>query len=239
MGGVTHTDIAAYVLGVLDEEENAVFEAHLLECPHCQLDLLEFYDLPEILADIRQYWPEPPMAAPTELSRLLDEVAVARRRRRTIVLLAAAAAVLLIVAGPLVTLGLLGSTNQIDGSASPQAAVSAPGQAGSENTQSISSTGPNGSVQAQVVVHGTAWGSEMSVEISGLTPPVTCQLYVISWTGEASLVTSWTIPAQSDLPGSVLQTHRISGGSSLQPADIQKFEIRGGDGAVLATIPHW
>src|SRR4051812_48266108 len=122
MGGVTHTDVAAYVLGVLDDSENEVFEAHLLDCPHCQLDLLEMYELPEILDEIRRYWPEPPIPAPRKLGPLLDEVAKARRRRRLIGRLAAVAAALLIIAGPLVTLALLPG-DPPGGGATPQVAA--------------------------------------------------------------------------------------------------------------------
>ena len=49
MAGSAHTDVAAYVLGVLSEAENTQFEAHLMNCPHCQLDLIELYQLPDVL----------------------------------------------------------------------------------------------------------------------------------------------------------------------------------------------
>ena len=36
-----HVDVAAYVLGALDESDNAAFERHLATCPRCQSELDE------------------------------------------------------------------------------------------------------------------------------------------------------------------------------------------------------
>lgn len=241
VGGVTHTDVAAYVLGVLDETENTVFEAHLLECPHCQFDLLEFYDLPEILDEIRQYWPAPPMPAPHELGKLLDEVAGARCRRRLLVRMAAAAAALIIVVGPLVAMVLVPSRT-VEGSASPQAAVSTeiPWGSGASTAAGdpISGTEPGSPVQATVFVHGTNLGSDITLELVGVTGPRRCQLFAISWTGEAQAVTGWTVPGGNGAAGSIPQTLRVSGSTGFVPDQIQKFEVRADDGTVLASVKH-
>jgi hypothetical protein len=242
VGGVTHTDVAAYVLGVLDKGENSAFEAHLLECPHCQFDLLEFYDLPEILDEIRQYWPAPPMPVPRELVTLLDQVAVRRRRRRLLTRVASVAAAVLIAAGPPITLALLPSPT-VEGSASPQAAAPA-GEVWrtgvSTNTVSpASGTAGSGTqgvqgVQATVVVHPTSWGSDITLELAGVPGPKQCQLFAISWTGEAQVVSTWMAPAPED-PAHPL---RVSGGTAFAPDQIQKFEVRGDDGTVVTTIAH-
>ncbi|MFF1615173.1 zf-HC2 domain-containing protein, partial [Amycolatopsis sp. NPDC058278] len=115
MAGSAHTDVAAYVLGVLSEAENTQFEAHLMNCPHCQLDLIELYQLPDVLDLVKRSWPEPPMPAPSPrtlspgprvLRGLMEEAAVKRRRRRRIGILAGAAAAAAVIAGPLVTLAV-------------------------------------------------------------------------------------------------------------------------------------
>lgn len=234
MGGVTHTDVAAYVLGVLDEGENSAFEAHLLECPHCQFDLLEFYDLPEILDEIRQHWPAPPMPVPRELGRLLDQVALRRRRRRLLTRVAGVAAALLIAAGPPITLALLPSPS-VEGSASPQAAAPAGqvwGSGGTTNSASPANGTAGKGVQATVVVHATTWGSDITLDLSGVPGPKRCQLFAISWTGEAQVVSTWMTPEDSAHP------LRVSGGTAFAPDQIQKFEVRGDDGAVVTTVAH-
>ena len=42
-----HIDVAAYVLGVLDEDEVDAFENHLAQCRRCALDLRDFAELLE------------------------------------------------------------------------------------------------------------------------------------------------------------------------------------------------
>ncbi|SEP35232.1 anti-sigma factor family protein [Amycolatopsis saalfeldensis] len=109
--GAGHTDIAAYVLGVLGEAESARFEEHLMGCPDCQLDLVELYRLPDVLDLVKKNWPDPPAPvpggrAPAPGPRVLRGLmAEAKRKyRRRVALLAAAAA--LVVAGPVVTLAV-------------------------------------------------------------------------------------------------------------------------------------
>ena len=48
-----HVDVAAYVLGALDESENALFERHLATCPRCQAELDELSGLPSLLDQVR------------------------------------------------------------------------------------------------------------------------------------------------------------------------------------------
>ncbi|HEY2058355.1 MAG TPA: zf-HC2 domain-containing protein [Amycolatopsis sp.] len=109
--GAAHTDIAAYVLGVLGEADSARFEEHLMGCPDCQLDLVELHRLPDVLDLVKKNWPDPPVPAPgggalAPGPRVLRTLmAEAKRKRRHRVALLAAAAVL-VVAGPVVTLAV-------------------------------------------------------------------------------------------------------------------------------------
>jgi hypothetical protein len=48
-----HVDVAAYVLGALDESDNALFERHLATCPRCQAELDELSGLPSLLDQVR------------------------------------------------------------------------------------------------------------------------------------------------------------------------------------------
>lgn len=48
-----HVDVAAYVLGALDDSDNAGFERHLATCPRCQAELDELSGLPSLLDQVR------------------------------------------------------------------------------------------------------------------------------------------------------------------------------------------
>ncbi|GAA1734073.1 zf-HC2 domain-containing protein [Nonomuraea wenchangensis] len=48
-----HDEVAAYVLGVLDEEEHEAFERHLDECEQCRRELVELVELPEQLDELK------------------------------------------------------------------------------------------------------------------------------------------------------------------------------------------
>jgi hypothetical protein len=48
-----HVDVAAYVLGALDDTDNAAFERHLATCPRCQAELDELSGLPSLLDQVR------------------------------------------------------------------------------------------------------------------------------------------------------------------------------------------
>ncbi|MCK2221125.1 zf-HC2 domain-containing protein [Actinomadura sp. ATCC 31491] len=61
-----HDGVAAYVLGVLDDEENEAFERHLDTCEQCQRELVELVELPDEL-DVLKNTPsasddDPPMS---------------------------------------------------------------------------------------------------------------------------------------------------------------------------------
>jgi len=81
-------DAAPYVLGALSEQDRLTFEAHLADCPACAAEVLEFSDLPGLLAQLPADDPaltmtdeqlEPPA---TLLPALLFSVRRERRQRR-------------------------------------------------------------------------------------------------------------------------------------------------------------
>jgi anti-sigma factor RsiW len=48
-----HDGVAAYALGVLDEEEHEAFERHLDVCARCQAELVELAGVPERLDELK------------------------------------------------------------------------------------------------------------------------------------------------------------------------------------------
>ncbi len=259
MAASAHTDVAAYVLGVLSEAENSQFEAHLMNCPHCQLDLIELYQLPDVLDLVKRSWPEPPMPAPSPrtlapgprvLRGLMEEATVKRRRRKRLGLLAGAAAAALVVAGPLVTLAVRPAD------AVPPASLSAPSTKQAPATSVLATSVPppaSGAVQpgggqtygrgsggsavnALVTVSPVEWGSRVDLELRGIVGPVKCQLVAISTAGGERVVSSWAVPPKGfGIPGSP-EPLRLQGTISLAMDQIGRFEVRGDDGSVLVSV---
>ncbi|QRP43982.1 zf-HC2 domain-containing protein [Amycolatopsis sp. FDAARGOS 1241] len=247
MAGSAHTDLAAYVLGVLDEADNTRFEQHLLDCPHCQLDLVELYQLPDVLDLVKKNWPDPPVPVtpgrtlapgPRVLRALMAEATVKRKRRRRVGLLAAAAAAALVVAGPLVTLAVRPAD-----AAGPSVSLAAPTSVPPAPPSSLSAPGGGKSagqgaaaLAAHVTVTPEEWGSAVELELTGVAGPVSCQLLAISRAGDIRTVTGWSVPAKGyGVPGSP-DPLRVTGGTSLPADQITRFEVRADDGSLLVVV---
>ncbi|SDW58664.1 Putative zinc-finger [Amycolatopsis xylanica] len=245
MGGTTHTDVAAYVLGLLSEKENAAFEEHLLDCPNCQLDLLELHHLPDVLDRVKATWPRPPVPepAPRVLGALLEEAAATRRKRRRSRQLAVAAAVALIIAGPVVTLTFF-TPSSVDGTtlvapieSPPAAPSSAKPPAPGSGSSSFGWSDAGSAVGAEVVVQGREWGSTVDLELRGIVGPKRCQLLAIARSGGAPwVVTTWTVPVKGYGVDGSPDPLRVTGSTALSPGEIERFEIRGENGQLLASI---
>ncbi|WP_329049637.1 zf-HC2 domain-containing protein [Amycolatopsis sp. NBC_01488] len=259
MAGSAHTDVAAYVLGVLSEAESTQFEAHLMNCPHCQLDLIELYQLPDVLDMVKRSWPEPPMPAPSPrtlapgprvLRGLMEEAAVKRRRRKRIGILAGAAAAAAVIAGPLVTLAVRPAdavppaslsapsgkqaVTSVAATSVPAPSTGAPSQPGSGQTYGRGSGGS--AVSAVVRVSPVEWGSRVDLELRGIVGPLKCQLFAVSTTGDDRVVSGWSVPPKGfGIPGSP-DPLRLQGSVSLAMDQIARFEVRGDDGTVLVVV---
>ncbi|MGN9788432.1 zf-HC2 domain-containing protein [Nonomuraea sp. ZG12] len=48
-----HEEVAAYVLGVLDEDDNEAFERHLDTCTACQAELKRLVEVPDQLDELK------------------------------------------------------------------------------------------------------------------------------------------------------------------------------------------
>ncbi|WP_433373672.1 zf-HC2 domain-containing protein [Streptosporangium sp. CA-115845] len=49
-----HHDVAAYALGVLDEEDHEAFQRHLMTCEECRIELREPSEVPGFLDVVRR-----------------------------------------------------------------------------------------------------------------------------------------------------------------------------------------
>ncbi|MEV4312773.1 zf-HC2 domain-containing protein [Actinocrispum sp. NPDC049592] len=236
-----HVDIAAYILGALDEPDNAAFEEHLLDCPRCQLDLVELQDVPDLLDTVKHDAPAllVPVPGPRVLSSLLEEASRSRLQRRRRQWFAAAAAAALIIAAPLATIVI---TQAGGGSpvASPQLNVkidsetvppSSAAPTGQPRTLDGPAKGMGGELDANVTMLAQDWGTQIDMELRGAAGPRLCELVAVSKKGEARTVTSWSVPA-----GGRNEPLKLSGGAPFQPSEISRLEIRADNGDILLTL---
>ncbi|MDY0813679.1 hypothetical protein [Kitasatospora purpeofusca] len=72
------------------------------------------------------------------------------------------------------------------------------------------------------------WGSRVTLELSGVPGPITCDLIAVSDAGVRQTVTTWSVPA----------TVHSTGGTALPPATIDHFEVRTLDTDNRHPPPH-
>jgi hypothetical protein len=232
-----------------------------MNCPHCQLDLIELYQLPDVLDLVKRSWPEPPMPAPGPrtlapgprvLRGLMEEATVKRRRRKRLVIIAGAAAAALVVAGPLVTLAVRPAdavppaslaapsgkqpppVTSVPATSTAPPPAGAPAQPGGGQTYGRGSGGS--AVSALVTVSPVEWGSRVDLELRGIVGPLKCQLVAVSTAGDERVVSSWVVPSKGfGIPGSS-EPLRLQGSISMVMDQIARFEVRGDDGTVLVVV---
>ncbi|WP_327676017.1 anti-sigma factor family protein [Kitasatospora sp. NBC_00458] len=220
-----HLDAGAYVLGALDPPRRAAFEAHLAEgCPQCAEQLEQLGPVEALLAGYAAAVPasDPlPRPDPAMLDRLVAEVAAGRRRGRVRRLVLVAVAAVLAVGGPAVTAAVV-------------TADSTPGVVAVAARQ-FTATDPGTGAHAVVGVDGAPWGTRVTLELSGVQGPLTCDLVAVSTAGQRQTVTTWSVPATGYGESTALRT---TGGTAFPPADLDHFEVRTLDaGTLLVSVP--
>ncbi|CAL9409546.1 hypothetical protein SUDANB95_01620 [Actinosynnema sp. ALI-1.44] len=238
--------MAAYVLGILDEDEVDAFENHLAQCRRCALDLRDFAVLPDLLDEadangmLRGAAGERPDGR--SVRAMLDSVSEDRaRRRRNTVLLAAAAAVLLVVLTAVVTVGLSSGPSGPAGSSGDnlagQASSAVPGPsvvAKSDVSGTVTRTDPATGVWARLSAVPESWGTSVVLEVKGAKGPTRCELVARGRGGETVVVGSWQVGSG----GGDKDPMRLNGSVGMKWHEISEFMVRDTkEGSTLVRLP--
>lgn len=219
-----HIDVGAYALGLLEDDDNAAFEAHLANCPSCHAELASFAPMKSLLTGLgpvaspEDFVGEPPVA---DLMRKRAEVS--RRRRRWTVAAAAAACVAALGGG----LGI--GFAAAPGGPAPGTAV----MAGAQHSAVDATTGVTGTVG----LLSKAWGTYVTLDLAGVHGPLDCELIAVAKTGERRVVTGWLV----GVPGDGVAGHPahllVQGGTAIPLASLARFDVIVVNGPTLVSIP--
>ena len=221
-----HTDVGAYSMDLLEEQDKRAFEEHLAGCPACAAELAELSPMAGLLRGV-----EPVIAAGDEpgegkVADLIGRRARHQRHRsRWQVALGAAAGIVLVGGG--IGLGI---------AAAPQHA-GPPAPALAMTGQLHSATDPGTGAAGTVGLVAKAWGTQVTLDLSKVHGPAECELVAVSRNGERRVVMGWLVPAPGDgVPGHPAQLV-IRGGTSIPRNDLARVDVDVVNGRTLVSIP--
>ncbi|WP_433179203.1 anti-sigma factor family protein [Actinoallomurus sp. CA-150999] len=227
---VEHTDVGAYVLGLLEEDDRRAFEEHLTGCASCGSEVESLGGMRTLLTGVAPI-DGASGASPEGVTDLLSRRRQAARRRRRGTLLIGVAAGAAIVAGG-VTIGavLTNPSAPAHNHGSPAADLLASGER-------HSATDPVTHASGTVATDGRPWGTMVALDLAGVRGPLTCRLVAVTRSGQRSVVTEWAVPPKGyGVPGAPahLQVH---GGTAAQRSQIVRFDVSIENGGTLLRIP--
>jgi hypothetical protein len=231
---VEHTDVGAYALGLLDDNDRQGFEAHLNGCRACRAELAGLAEVAVTLsgADLGPTTRFRPMPVPdagdsaTVTDLMLRRATAQRRQRGRRAVLSAAAACVLIGGGVGVGVAAVSSSG---GTAN----VSTVAMVGEKRKATDPSTGVTGTVAMESV----GWGTRVGLKLGKVSGPETCQLIAVRTDGSEHVVTGWTVPNTGYGVPSHPDPLVIQGGTEISRSQIKSFDIRTNDGKTLLSIP--
>src|SRR5262245_23345856 len=247
---VRHTDVGAYLLGLLEADDRHRVEAHLAHSPRCRSELSELSGVaaavraipPDIAAASMGLWTGAAAAAdePSRVADLVRRRATAdRRRRRRGVLLAAAAGVVVLAGGVAVGAQVVGGDDST-GTAAERAGdtsdtVDDTGVQAAPR-QVLSGTDPVSGTDGTITMESTSWGTRIDLELANVRGPLECELVAVTTSG-ARTVSGWSVPDSGYGVAGSPDPLTIEGGIAAAPDDITRFDVRTSDGQTLLSIP--
>jgi hypothetical protein len=220
---IEHTDVAAYALGVLDEQDRRAFEAHLSGCRFCTAELADLSGMRALLTSV-----EPPSTrqrTPNNVVSMPTRHAAKKNKNVHRWMATAAAGFVLILGGVTVGVGLA--------SEGDVPAIDFGKNAGVHLSATSVTTGAHGTA----VLDDRTWGTWMALEMSNIRGPFNCELIAVSKSGAERVASGWAVPAKGyGVPGAPAKL-RIEGGVADRKKDLARLEVRTSTGITLLVIP--
>ncbi|MFC4021902.1 anti-sigma factor family protein [Micromonospora sp. GCM10011542] len=259
MSRADHMDVAAYALGVLDEQDTERFEEHLAVCWACAAELETMVPVVGLLSGIdgeTMMALEQTATDPALLDRTLVAVRADRRRTRFRQLLATAAAV--VVFGGLTGYGFVSVTDdQSPGvlaeptataqandppTSAPTAPPSGPGVGGTEEEgDQMEATDPTTGVQTTMFLVTRDYGTRINFSLRKLPGPRICRLVVVRKNATSEVISTWSVPDGGYGTTNRPQGLELSASTSAKVGDIKQLQVQSVDGngvaSPLVTVP--
>jgi anti-sigma factor RsiW len=222
--------LGAYVLGVLDGEEQAGVRAHLDDCPSCRREVDDLRGMEGALGEIPPEAfldgppPEGDLLLQKTLAQVRDEGRSTGRRRRTMWIAAAVVAGLLALAGGTIAGRLTAPSAGFSPTASPVFAVP-PGARAAAATDA-----GTGATMAVVVRPAAGW-VRLHAQVSGIPAGEECRLFVIGRDGSREPAGSWLVA------GSAVDAAGVDGSALMDPALVTAVQAETYAGQILVSVP--
>ncbi len=258
-----HWDVAAYALGVLDTRESALFEEHLTQCVSCAVELESLLPVTAALAEVDReafLGAEQSQRRGRMLDQMVNVVAFDRSRTHARRLLAAAAGTVAI----LLLVGLSAFAGTVWSGRSNEAVAPAPtatGSAGPGGSRPATAPGTGGpgvggvegpppdevfestsattGVNVKLGLSSAAWGTAVSLELSSVRGPLTCQLVALG-PGGSEVVSTWKVPPDGYGTPKHPDPVFLEASTAVSRDSIDRFEVRTasstGESKVLVSL---
>ena len=113
----------------------------------------------------------------------------------------------------------------------------APAPAAAIVGQRHSATDPATGAAGTVGLLAKTWGTQVTLDLSGVRGPLECELIAVSRTGERRVVAGWLVPAAGyGVPGHPGHLD-LAGGTSIPVKDLASVQVDVVGGRTLLTIP--
>ncbi len=223
---IEHTDVAAYALGVLGEQDRRAFEAHLSGCRFCTSELADLSGMRALLTSV-----EPPARTRTsQATQANNSNVVQMPTRRKAKSRSANRWMLSVAAGFVLVLG--GAT----AGATLSSGGDVPGVSSDKGVR-LSATSVTTGAKGTAVLDKRGWGTWMSLDMSNVKGPFNCELIAVAKDGGERVASGWAVPDKGyGVPGS--PDHLlVEGGVADQLDDLARLEVRTSTGITLLVIP--
>jgi hypothetical protein len=232
---VEHTDVGAYALGLLEDDDKRAFEAHLSHCRSCTAELADLSGVAIALTGLGPLRDDPPaQEEPAMVLDLLRRKREADRRGRRSTFLVGVAAAVTLVAGGLVAGAQFGGPAAAPPVAAPHESLGPAEQFYALGTP-VEGVG-SGGVRGGLVLESKGWGTHAALKLSGVRGPLECALVAVGKNGDRRIMMGWAVPpAGYGVPGSPGPLY-VHGAGALPLEQIDHFEVVTTEGDNLLTV---